>query len=42
MHSGPLALDGGGYDRRKATDRQPYLRPDRHSRRRTRVLNFSV
>ena len=37
-----LALDGGGYDRRKAADREPYLRPDRHARRRTRVLNISV
>ena len=39
MHSG-LALDRGGYDRRKAADREPYLRPDRHARRRTRVLNI--
>ena len=37
-----LALDGGGYDRRKAANREPYLRPDRHARRRTRVLNISV
>jgi hypothetical protein len=37
---GPSALDGGGYDRRKAADREPYLRPDRHARRRTRVLNI--
>jgi hypothetical protein len=29
-----LALDRGGYDRRKAADREPYLRPDRHARRR--------
>jgi hypothetical protein len=36
------ALDGGGYDRRQAADREPYLRPDRHARRRTRVLNISV
>jgi hypothetical protein len=39
---GPSALDGGGYDRRKAADREPYLRPDRHARRRTQVLNISV
>ena len=35
-------LDGGGYDRRQAADREPYLRPDRHARRCTRVLNISV
>jgi hypothetical protein len=29
-------------DRRKAADLEPYLRPDRHARRRTRVLNISV
>jgi hypothetical protein len=37
-----LALDSGGYDRRKAGDREPYLRPDHHARRRARVLNISV
>ena len=35
-------LDSGGYDRRKAADREPDLRPDRMPDSRTRVLNISV